>query len=345
MVPLFEVLTRLSSRTAELPSIVPALSGEALVDQCARHGLSVWVADGLAAANAKLPEPHQAHLLRDARQTVAMGTKHRRLLHAALDALAAERITPILLKGYGLATRLYPQPLGRPSTDVDVLVLPEELPLVRRALAGLELRQTHDDGLKDVFEEHHHLSFSGRAGLVEVHFRLFTGFGGGVFEDRGLWARSTLATLDGRQVRYLAPEDEFIYLAIHAANHAYLRVSWLVDLERFLATQRPLDWSAAARRAQEAGFSRALAVTLAVLEQALELRLPQGARALAASLPALAPLDRELFSPARLAGARLAEGRLGNFLVRLWLVDGPRYGLRHLLDGARRSLRRGRREA
>lgn len=307
----------------------------------ARHGVSAMVADRLAALGQPVPDT----IARDARAQVAQGLKTKRLTLQVLDALKKEGVTPILLKGYGLAVRLYPeQPLARPSTDVDVLVSDEELPRVARAMERLGLVRHDDAGLADVFEEHHHLSFSGPAGLVEVHFRLIATLGRGGFDDDALRGRARDWTLDGRVVRLLAEEDEFLYLATHAANHAFLRVSWLVDLQRYLARAGGFDWARMAQRSREAGFHTAVATALELVAQLLKTRLPDGARAHFGVRRLRRAVDRRLFAGTLVESALVSDHRLGAFLVRLWLVDSPAHGVRHLFDGARRFIRRSRAE-
>lgn len=307
----------------------------------ARHGVSALLADRVAAA--RLPVPDE--LARDARAQIAQGLKTKRLTLQVIDAVAKEGVTPILLKGYGLAMRLYPeQPLARPSTDVDVLVSESELDRVARALTPLGLRRHDDAGLADVFEEHHHLSFSGPPGLVEVHFRLIATLGRGGFDDASLRARARDWTLDGRPVRLLDEEDEFLYLATHAANHAFLRVSWLIDLQRYLARAGSFDWPRMAERCREAGFHTAVATSLELVEQLLRTPLPDGARRAFRVRRLRRAVDRRLFAGPLVESARVSDHRLGAFLVRLWLVDSPAHGVRHLFDGARRFIRRSRAE-
>lgn len=300
------------------------------------------VADALAAAGAEgcLPPAAWAQLNADARLQIGQGLKHKRLTLAVLDALASEGVTPALLKGYGLAVRLYPeQPLARPSTDVDVLVAPEELARARAAMTRLALVEQRDHSLGDVFEEHHHLAFSRPGDLVEVHFRLFSGFGGNVFDDAAVRTRFRCAVCEGRTVSLLAPEDEFLYLATHAANHSFLRISWLVDLQRYLVREPALDWARMGRNAREAGFASAVAASLWLLESALQVTLPEAASV-------AFPLGRwrqrghaRLFSPARVEAASWSAHRVWGFALRLWLVDSPRAGLRHAFDGALRFAR------
>jgi hypothetical protein len=314
---------------------------EALAAAAARHGVSGLVADALAAAGLPVPDS----LAQDARAQIARGLKTKRFTLQVLDALTLEGVTPVLLKGYGLAVRLYSeQPLARPSSDVDVLVRKDELPRVSAALGQLGLRRHDDAGLADVFEEHHHLSFAGASGLVEAHFRLINTLGRGGFDDAALRSRTRSWTLDGRAVRLLDEEDEFLYLATHAAQHAFLRVSWLVDLQRYLARATHFDWARMAARSREAGFHTAVATALELVERLLRVQLPFEARAHFRLRGLRRAVDRRLFSSRQVESAAVADHRLGSFLLRLWLVDSPAHGVRHLFDGARRLLRRVRAE-
>jgi len=337
--PLFEVLARIPQREGELPALVPTLELDALMVQCARHGVSAYVGDAFARAQVTLPAAAQSALSLDARGTVARGAKNKRLLLAVLDALAAQNVTPIVLKGLGLATRLYDSPLSRPSTDVDVLIVPTQMPVVHQVLIAMGLVAQADPALGDVLEEHHHHAFAGPAGLVEVHFRLFAGFGMASYDDAAVQARAWSANLERRAVRYLSAEDEFLYLAVHAANHAFLRASWLVDLQRF-AIQTPPRWERVAELAREVGFTVPYAAALDALSTALQAPVPEVATEAAGHRGVRHVVHRWLFSARHLGSARLAEGALAPFLIRLWLVDSPARGVTQFLGGLRRLVRR-----
>lgn len=334
---LFEVLARIPHRPSELRDLMPTLDGPALVDAAARHGVSAWVADALG----DLSFPEQARLLSDARATVMGAHKLKRLTLAVFDALQGAGVVPLALKGTVLAHRLYPSnPRCRPSSDVDVLVLPEELDRVAAALAPLMLNRWVDPSLGDVFDDHHHLSFAGPPGLVEVHFRLISTFGRGLFDDAAIRARAVGADFEGRRVRLLSPEDEFLYLSTHAANHAFLRVAWLVDLQQFLRLHPALDWPAMAARAADAGFTQAVTVTLRLLERLLDVPVPEAAWRAFPGRRLRGALDARLFTPAALESASWSSHRLGSFVARLWLVDSPRRGASHVIDGVKRYARR-----
>lgn len=300
--------------------------------------MSAWALEGLGG----LPFRGKERMVADARTLVAAAHRNQRLTLQVLDALSAAGVTPIALKGSVLATRLYPMPLARPATDVDVLVSPTELEAAGAALSKLGLARQADPALADPFEEHHHLAWAGPRGLVEVHFRLISSLGRGLFDDAAIRARARDFTFEGRQVRLLSPEDEFLYLAVHAANHGFLRASWLVDLQLFLTRDGNLDFETMMARAADAGFRHALLVTLRLLERGLDVQLPPQARELLDGRRRRGHIDRLLFSPPRVERAAWSTSRVGSVALRLWMVDSPQRGAHHLLDGLTRAVRRAR---
>ncbi len=337
--PLFAVLSCLPSRHDALKARWPQLDVVRLTHSAARHGVSALVADFLAACGIAVP----MQLRDDARAAIARGLRMRALTVRVLEALAREGVTPVLLKGSGLAERLYPeQPLARPATDVDVWVTPDELPRAGRALERLGLASQRDEGHADVMHEHHHLSWSAKGALVEVHFKLFSGFGGGAFDDAALRARLRDGEFGGQPVRWLHPADEFVYLAEHAAQHGFLRASWLVDLMRALAAPAAaqFDWWQLRAACEEAGVHEAVAAALYVLEHSLLVTLPVAARRAFAVSPWRAAGHALLFSPARLEAAEVATHRVGRAVERLWLLDSPRAVVTELSSGAARVVRR-----
>jgi hypothetical protein len=82
----------------------------------------------------------------DACHRAALAQTGYELLHGAevervLAALANETITPLLLKGTGLAYSLYASPTLRPRADTDLLVAPEAAGTAHSALAAIGYRR------------------------------------------------------------------------------------------------------------------------------------------------------------------------------------------------------------
>ena len=114
-------------------------------------------------------------------------------------------------------------------------------------------------------------------------------------------------TEGGDDAWILSPEDELLYLAVHAARHRFVRLGWLVDLRLFIERHPDLRWDVAGSRAGALRVRRAAAVALAVLEKRLRFGLPAPARS------ALAP-DFRTRAAMRLADA--ANGRRFNTRAR-----------------------------
>ncbi len=137
-------------------------------------------------------------------------------LGAALDE-ARVRYAPI--KGMGMVSRLYGGPEERPTSDLDILVLPQDLEPARRALCRAGWRAAYqgrraesylqDEGYAWVAEDENDL-------LLELHHRLW----GSLPSETGrvMLERSTEDIQDsvlGALGRQLQSQDTFIIAATH----------------------------------------------------------------------------------------------------------------------------------
>lgn len=332
MHPLLRVLRR--PEPGELAKLDPSQQS-ALVEAAQRHGLSAYLWRLLGEHRQEELPPTLLELRPHSGGVVASGLKARKLLFATIDALAEEGITPTLLKGYGLAARLWPHPLLRPCSDVDLLVRDEELAAATRVAGRLGLTQFVDPGEDEPFEHHHHLCFSGEAGILELHFRPFSGFGGTLEQ-----LRTTPQTLERRAVQYLAPEDELVYLAAHAAKHLFARVSWLLDLKFFLGKQPSLDWARVETLAKHSGLKAAMYCTLVAVERGLGYAAPEPL--LAAVRPAVwqRELIHRFLTADRLVDGTAFKRRGAASFFRVLLSDDPKAAMRQLSTGARRTVLR-----
>ncbi|WP_237079186.1 nucleotidyltransferase family protein [Myxococcus xanthus] len=316
---------------------------DGLVHTSVGHGLVGFVAHAVERAGWVLPAPASASLRREALGNAARALRVKTLLLRSLDALATVGQVPVLLKGYGLALRLYPDPLQRATTDVDLLVARADVGAAVRALAPVGLSVRRDDGARHGEEDSHHLELAGPAGLVELHYRALAGWGEAL-EGDALLARAETGVVDGRAVRWLRPEDEAVYLALHASNHALQRLAWLFDLKLLALADTRLDWRMVVERARGTAFPHAAWYAWDVARRLLAAPVPDEV------LAALAPprwqqvLARRFFSDARLLGASLLDSRTGWMAAKLLLAPRmgsvARYGVRRARNAVRARLRR-----
>ena len=309
---------------------------DGLVRAAVHHGLAGFVEHAVGRAGWELPAEARALLRRESLTGAARAMRVKALLVRSLEALASVGLVPVLLKGYGLARRLYPDPLQRATTDVDLLVARGEVDAAVRALTGLGLTVRAGDGARHGEEDSHHLELAGPAGLVELHFRALAGWGQAL-EGDALVARAVEGEVEGRRVRWLRPEDEAVYLALHASNHLLQRLAWVFDLK--LLAGQGLDWPGVVEGARGTAFPHLAWYGWEAARRLLDAPVP------AEVLEALAPprwqrvLAGRFFSDARLLGAELARSKPAWVAAKLLLAprarDMARYALRRVGNAAR----------
>ncbi|NPC84714.1 hypothetical protein HPC49_41675, partial [Pyxidicoccus fallax] len=137
------------------------LEADGLVRAAVHHGLAGFVDHAVDRAGWVLPGEARALLRRESLTGAARGMRVKALLVRSLEALASVGVVPVLLKGYGLALRLYPDPLQRATTDVDLLVARGEVDVAVRALTGLGLSVRAADAGRHGEEDSHHVELAG----------------------------------------------------------------------------------------------------------------------------------------------------------------------------------------
>ncbi len=234
----------------------------ALLDAAFRHGTLEALAGRLPRDDRPLRArfEHLATLLR------ARDAELREALAATVAAIAARGIEVCALKGPVLADRVHPEPALRPAGDLDLLVREEQLAAAIAALETEGYRRL--DGFRERYERrhaHHVTLVHDVRPPLELHFRPQSGFGSELLAAEVLSRARAHVTASGVAVRVLAPEDELIMLALHAAQHLAERRGWLLDLLLLLDVHPELDWCAVAERASAARCRRAVGYTLLLL--------------------------------------------------------------------------------
>lgn len=326
----------------EAPGGAAPGDADALVHAAARHGLAGFVQHALGRSDWRLEEAARTRLRREALAQAARGMRVKVLLLRSLDALGAVGVVPVLLKGYGLGLRLYPEPLQRATTDVDLLVAGAEVEGASGALVGLGLKPLGEEAAAHAREHEHHLTFTGAAGMVELHFRALVGYGEAL-EAEALLARAEASELEGRRVRYLRAEDELVYLALHASNHLLQRLAWLFDLKLRVLASPGLDWGRVVEVARSTAFSHLAWYALEAARRLMGAPVPE--EVLSALAP---PLWQRLLAVRFFSAERLLETELmlhkpawvaAKLLLAPRLLPMARYTVRRLREDGLTALR------
>ncbi|MCP3104744.1 nucleotidyltransferase family protein [Myxococcus sp. K15C18031901] len=323
--------------------LLPPPAGEdslEFVRAAVRHGLAGFVAHAVGQGGWSLPSEASALLRRESLSGAARSIQVKALLLRSLEVLNAEGIVPVALKGYGLGLRLYPDPLQRATRDVDLLVRRDQVDAAARALKRLGLTTRIPDTARHVEASAHHLELQGPVGLVELHFHALSPWGHPLEGDT-LLARAVEGTLEGRRVRWLRPEDEAVYLSLHAGNHLLQRLAWLFDLK--LLARKGVDWPRVVEAARETGQAPAAWYGWETARRLLGAPVPEEV------LTALAPpswqrlVAARLFTASRLAGMELLNDKPAWVAAKLLLAPSARtvaaYSLRRLRSRLRAVVR------
>lgn len=196
-----------------------------------------------------------------------------------LRRLSDARILAIPLKGIALAESLYGDPATRVSTDIDLLVPPPQRDDAIEIIRAAGYRDVFDDSFfrKIDLRYGRHYAFrrdyTGCSTDVELHWRLIQHSSQDQDAVADLWAEAQPRQCFGAPAHCLSPEWEFLYLAIHAADHGWQGLKWLVDLHH-LSITRPPDWQRVKEKAEQFGFERVVLRTLITCSRLLGTPLP-----------------------------------------------------------------------
>lgn len=193
--------------------------------------------------------PHQINLLygskvvEDGLEEKAKALEGVAELIRVTDALAAEGISFIPLKGPLLSFRLYGDATFRHFRDLDIMVAPAELDKVLKIISSMGYSAvgrawpSERQRQQRLIRYHHNIPYANNANgvILEIHWRFRNRQWLDVRQADRL-IRQNLNTIDfaGRSYDVLNSEMELLYLIIHGGLHNWGRLKWLVDVQEFL---------------------------------------------------------------------------------------------------------------
>jgi len=258
----------------------------------------------------------------------------------ALRRLDADGVRCIPLKGPLLAERLYPDAAIRPCLDLDLLIHARDVDVATSSLEALGYRREEGPGAQYARRHGHHLLLR-RAGTpdLELHFRVYAGFGTVLEASDAFLHAEKSSTGTGVPMEVLAPEDEVLYLALHAAGHSYVRLLWLHDLKLLVRRHATLDWRQVAARARALGVASVVAFTCRLLDERLETAVP-GASELGVVTGWRWRLAGRLLPVVMKPTARSARENFESLVFTSLLCDRPLTGFRLVAHHVGRTARR-----
>jgi len=249
----------------------PKLDWDGFVALAEHHGVIPQVYECLSRTSG-VPESAMAALCQrhehNARRTLWL----TRELGRILEHLEARGIWALPYKGPVLAEMLYGNVTSRQFSDLDVIVRAEDVSPAKIALrdlgyeSNLHLTVRQERAYLRSGYEYSFDSVHGR-NLLEVQWQILPRFYAVDFAMDGLFERALKITVGGATVQTLSSEDLVLALCVHAAKHAWARLSWLCDIARL--SQAPVDWKFVRAEAGRLGVKRIVGITFCLIEKFL----------------------------------------------------------------------------
>jgi len=219
------VCARLLGGTAPLTSSMMATAR--------RHRVHLLLASSLS--RDQRAEPEAAALSRELRTAAALDASCEHDLRDLLEALAADGVDALLLKGVGLAHTVYSAPHVRPRVDTDLLIQRNTLEQAERVLAANGWTRPIERDV-ELSAAQRHYTKTGAAGTLQhldLHWRIANPqrFANALAFDE-MRSRAIEIPALGRHARTLGYVDALFLACVHQVAHHgdEIQLLWLWDV-------------------------------------------------------------------------------------------------------------------
>lgn len=234
-------------------------------------------------ANRLGPNVVPAAILEQLRDQFIWNTRHNLALAGellqVLHLFKAAGIRALAFKGPTLTAFAYGNLALRVFNDLDLLVLPADLPRARELLSARGYRVQL--GLSTVQEAAYVTSIrqlplvaAESRTFVELHTHITPKAFRFPIDPEQMWQRRQPVYLGGQQVSMPATEDLLLILCIHGAKHLWTSLGWVCDVAEVLRSCPQLNWPSLLKEAGQLRTMRMLLLGLRLAHDLLDADLP-----------------------------------------------------------------------
>lgn len=195
-----------------------------------------------------------------------------------LKIFASHNIAAIPYKGPALALSLYRSLSLRYFSDLDILINPEDLVVVKSLLitAGYETTPVDDRQELDNINCDNERDFIRKDDKVvlDLHWRLSPNFFPINLPVSDLWSRCHPLTILNTPVANLSPEDLLLALCMHGAKECWHRLIWICDIAELINTYPELNWQIVSEQAESLGKERIIYLGLYLAKELIRTTIP-----------------------------------------------------------------------
>lgn len=211
-----------------------------------------------------------------------------------IDALAANGIEAIPLRGPVLEIQIYGRPGRRDGRKLELLVRSSD---VARSVASLsELGYALDTDFDRIYPAQEQITLfgSGTGTPVEIHTALASRKAAFAIDYAALWHRAARTEVAGKILLRLTPEDGLLALALGGNARTWQRLNAVFDVAALIIACPRLDWNVVAERARAQGCERTLLVAAALAWHCLRAPVPDVTREAWQTDPSVASTIRHI---------------------------------------------------
>ena len=243
-----------------------------LIDLAVTEGLGGFLYKNLLKAGLleTIAPQHKQKLYNIYYLTVRKNVKLLHALNTILEPLNQKGIQVVLMQGMALLQQVYRDVGLRPMKDMDLWVLPYNYQKLVDVLSRQRFERdrlypnTYRKG-EIVLDIHTHLLWADR---IKARDYLLSKSQDEIFRN------AVSVNVDGRKAMCLSPQDQVLYLGLHALKHNFDRLVWLVDIKSLVAEWKQSDWDSLIKRSEELGHKKTLRYVLYLLIHIFNTRLP-----------------------------------------------------------------------
>lgn len=269
-----------SARSFHLENCIDQpLDWESVIELADAHGLAPLVFWSMQKFQHVIPAPRLATLRSRYETNARRNLLLSHMLVEVQELLQRGGVPSLAWKGPTLAACAYRDIALREFSDIDLLVPLNHIQLAKQILGSsgfrpaLQLTAAQERlylKLDNEFPFHR----GPHENVLELQWRVAPHFYAVDFDLARFFDRAILARIGEVECHTLCPEDLLLTLCVHAAKHAWARLSWITDIAWLLRTQN-LDWLHVQHEAERVGIERILLVTLALTRHFYATSLPR----------------------------------------------------------------------
>ncbi len=248
-----------------------------LVDLAVKHQVAPLLYSSLSASDGCIPDDIRDRLrITYLAERMLLEVDSAPAVRQVVDALHSAGIAPVLLKGAALAYSVYPEPVHRSFSDIDLLLPRNQLEPAREILVRSGFYS------KGETEASHHLQpmYGPDSDFgVELHVGIISDPHPYLLDMDPLLDRCQMAEVAGSQVRTLSPADALFLACLHMSYaHRYRRLP-LRHLTDILAISsgraNEIDWHLLVQTTRQSRAAGAVFWPLLLARSLLEAPIPE----------------------------------------------------------------------